>query len=147
MLRKKKGRAKWREIHRLEKIAERDRRRVAKGLLPLKEANAAKVKQHREKIAALKESITNCWFAPSLDLDAVVSQRIADSPNLDPSTVRGLVAATERNCAANSLNLNAFVLKRGFHIACHARTIFHELIEQGVPLAEAAQRCHRESFK
>jgi hypothetical protein len=79
-IRKIRWRKKWKEIHRLEKIAERDAKRVAKGLLPLREANVAKAKKHREKVAALKQKIANYWFAPEIDFEGAVKHRIAECP-------------------------------------------------------------------
>ena len=90
--------------------------------------------------------IATMWFAPPLDFDAVVNQRILESPNLDSSLVRNLVVAAERNCIVNVLNLNAFTLARGIHIACHQRTVTHELWESGVPLGIAVERATREPF-
>ncbi len=145
--RKRKWRAKWKEIHRLEKIAERDRRRVEKGLLPLADANREKVKKFREKQARMKDFVAECWFGPDIDMEAAIHQRIAASPNLDSSLVRSLVEGCARNCRGSSLNLNAFTLEHGAHRANHARTVLHELLESGVPLSEAATRCHKEAFK
>ncbi len=148
----------WRARKRLEKLeaekaakaahrAELDAVRVAAGKLPIAEARREKVRKFRQKQADLKSQIEKMWFAPSLDFDVVVNQRIAESPNLDPSLSRSFVEACARNCRANSLNLNAFNLEHGAHVGNHKRTVFHELIEKGAPLSEAAERCHRETFK
>jgi hypothetical protein len=148
----------WRARKRLEKLeaekaakaahrAELDAARIARGLLPIAEARREKVRKFREKQARMKDFVAQCWFGPEIDMETATQARIAQCPNLDPSISRSFVESQARSCAANYLNLNALVLKRGFHIACHARTIFHELVESGVPLTEAAQRCHKEVFK
>jgi len=134
------------EAKRLHRI-ELDNARVARGLLPIREAKAASLAKFRAKIADLKLMIERCWFAPEVDIEATINQRIAESSNLDSSLVRSLVEGCARNCRGASLNLNAFTLEHGAHVGNHKRTIFHELIEQGVPLTAAALRCHRESFK
>jgi hypothetical protein len=152
--RKIRWRAKHKELARLAALEEKrlhrealDAARVAAGKLPLAEANREKVRKFREKQARMKDSVAECWFGPEIDIADAIRQRIAASPNLDSSTVRSFVEACARNCRAIDLNLNAFTLHHGAHIGNHKRTVFHELIEQGVPVAEAAQRCHTEVFK
>jgi hypothetical protein len=133
------------EAKRLRRI-ELDNARVARGLLPLKLAKAESLAKFRAKQKKLRELVNNSWFGPEIDMEVVMQQRIAESPNLDPDTVRSFVESQARNCVVNYLNLNAFVLKRGFHIACHQRTVTHELIESGVPIQEAVERATREPF-
>jgi hypothetical protein len=152
--RKIRWRAKHKELARLAALEEKrlhrealDAARVAAGKLPLREARVASLAKFRQKVADTKAMISLWWFAPEIDFDAAVNARVTESPNLDSSTVRSFVEACARNCRAASVNMNAFTMEHGAHTANHKRVIFHELIEKGVPLSEAAQRCHRESFK
>jgi hypothetical protein len=134
------------EAKRLHRI-ELDNLRVARGLLPIKEAKAASLAKFRETQAALKEEIRTSWFGPPIDLEDAIRQREIESPNLDSYTVRQIVEGRERNCRSVSLHLNAFTLKHGVHLANQQRLVFHELVEQGVPLREAMERCAVEPFK
>jgi hypothetical protein len=152
--RKIRWRAKHKELARLAALEEKrlhrealDADRVARGLLPIKLAKAESLKRWRERQATLKVQISKSWYAPEMDIADAINQRIAESSNLDSGTVRSFVEACARNCRAVDLNFNAFNLMNGAHVGNHKRTIFHELVAAGVPLSEAAERCHRESFR
>jgi len=152
--RKIRWRAKHKELARLAALeakrlhrASLDAARVAAGKLPLAEANREKLRRFRAKQERMKDFIAECWFGPEIVVEAAISQRVTASPNLDSAMVRSFVEACARNCRGASVNMNKFTMLHGAHVSNHCRTVFHELVQSGVPLSEAAQRCHRESFK
>jgi hypothetical protein len=140
-------RARQREKARLAKIAVLDVKRIAKGKLPLKEANLAKQAKFQAKKKALQIEVRKMWFAPEISYESAIGQTAARNTDWDASFVRSLVDGYVRACRGAGVSLNEFSMQDGAHRANHARVVFHELIAAGVSLSEAAQRCHLESFK
>jgi hypothetical protein len=140
-------RAKKREEARLARIAERDRKRIAKGLLPLAEAAKEKGRKYREKQARLREMIRTSWFSPPL----------TDTEFLDYATKQGWDAARARQrkesfeyaARVGGVNVNLFVLENYVHAAVTARLKFHEawLIHQRIPAALEAAKTITVEFK
>jgi hypothetical protein len=127
--------------------AARDAKRIAKGKLPLDEANRVKVRAYRDRKQALKVELTAMWFAPELSQEELFSQTAAANASWSKDFVQDLVDGVVRACRKAAVNVNAFSTKNGAHKANHARTVFHELAAAGVPLLDAARRSSIEPFQ
>jgi len=131
----------WRARKRVEakaaKIAARDAKRAAKGLLPLAEANRAKQEACRTRQAALKAMIRTSWYAPALT-DAEY-QDYAKEHGWDDARARQRKESFEYATRVAGLNLNRFVLDNYCRKAEDQRLYFHEAVQSGMSIRDAVE--------
>lgn len=108
----------------LARAIERDRRRMEKGLLPIKEVNREKVRKFREKQADLKSMISQSWFAPTLSESEF--HDYAKEHGWDASQATSRFESFNRVAAVCEVNLNLYLLRHYGQGAEDARLRFHE---------------------
>jgi hypothetical protein len=144
-----KKRAERAEAERLAKIAkrdERDQKRIAKGLLPLVEANRVKVAKFRAKRVALKEMVAESWFAPALAREVFIQEEKSKHPNWDAAFINMFVDGSLASCRGAGFNLNRYTAVKDLEDVKRERTVFSELFEAGVPILDALNIAKTEPF-
>jgi hypothetical protein len=114
-----------------------DADRVARGLLPIKEAKAASLAKFRKKQAVLNEMIRTSWFAPSLT--QAEFDQYAKEQGWNSSQAASRFESFNRVAAVCEVNVNRYLLRHYGQGAEDARLRFHEAWLQTQDIGKALE--------